>query len=140
MANEVPNRSHAGLVFQAFVDAPPQIARGSWGIEVASLVRLTGSVGVYAVRLSLPLSLVVNADGSGAAAIDGIVLFSAVSGQKANPEVRVTLSPDLFPPPPNPAPGDRIVLPFLVISIFSTNLPVNFPMVVNIEVRRSPED
>lgn len=140
MANEVPNRSHAALLFQAFGDPPPQIARGSWGVEVASVVRLTGTVGAYAVRLSLPLSLEINADGSGVAAIDGLVFFSAASGQNANPEVRVTLSPELFPPAPAPAPGDRLVLPLLVISIFSAGTPANLDAVVNIEVRRSPED
>jgi hypothetical protein len=104
---------------------------------VDDVVRLAGQDGVYSVRLSRPLSSVINATATGLAAIDGIVLASPVGAQ---PEIRVTLSPDPSGPPPVATPGAPLELTHLLISIFSASIPANFAGVVNIEVRRSPED
>lgn len=73
MANEIANRSHAGLIVQLLedegdpgVDYSP-IILGSWGFKDASLIRLSdhgvGGPGQYQIELVQPVSGTVDAGG-----------------------------------------------------------------------------
>ncbi len=136
MSNEIANRSHAGLVLQVFED--PQLApvvNAAWGIEVATLQKL--STGVYAARLTRPMSLSLATDPTVArfsfiAIAQGLALPNFITG---------FCIPDPFLPVAPAGPGDSI--PFSWVSVQTTDpamTPIDADAFINLEVRRVPAE
>ena len=135
MSNEIANRSHAGLVLQVFEDpllAP--VALAAWGIEIATLQKL--STGVYAARLDRPLALSLATDPSVArfsfiAIAQGLALPNFVTG---------FVIPDPFVPVAPAGPGDSV--PFSWVSVQTTGIdgvtPIDADGLINLEIRRVP--
>ena len=136
MSNEIANRSHAGLVLQVFED--PQLApvvNAAWGVEIATLQKL--GPGVYAARLTRPMSLSLAADPSVArfsfvAIAQGLALPNFVTG---------FCIPDPFLPPVPVGPGDSIPFSWVSAQVTDpTGLQLDADAFINLEVRRVPAE
>lgn len=136
MANEIPNISHAAIVFQTFEDDAPALIINSWGIDEATLVKQ--SPGSYVVRLTTPLSLRLDAVDPGRLAqfsfitiVQGIALPNFVSGQPI---------PDPFAPPPAfPGAGGTISFGWLAILVTDAdNNALDADAILQLQLRRTP--
>ena len=90
MANEIANRSHAGLIVQLFedggeddVDYSP-IILGSWGFKVASMIRLSdndgpGGPGQYQIELVQPVSGTVDVGGEFFRGLDTVTVVQSLA-------------------------------------------------------------
>lgn len=135
MANEISNISHAAMVVQTFEDGTASILN-SWGVVESTLARV-GALGIFAVRLTVPLSLRFDAEDPRKAnfsfitTVQGLALPNYVAGQPI---------PDPFaPPPPAPTPGGTLTFGWLSILVTNAdNIPVTANAVLQIHVRRIP--
>lgn len=149
MSNETANRSHAGLVVQFLTDpafgpppsGPPRVL-AAWGFDVATLVRLPSNPpgppsGLYSIRLTNPASGLVGPTPSEFETIDSLILSSAIA-QQPGFGVHALLLPDPALPPA--AVGQRVQLPFVVMSVTGgTGLPFDAAAVLQLEVRSVPQ-
>ena len=141
MANEIANRSHAGLVMQVFESPgegeppPPAVLQAAWGLDVETLQRV--SPGVYVVRLTQGLSLSIDPDNAALGRFDFLVLAQSLALPNTVTGF-VTVDP-FAGPPVNPGPGETLQFPWVVVSVVEAGgSPSDEDAAINLEVRRIP--
>ena len=82
MANEIANRSHAGLSCELFITPDPPIILGSWGLDTTNGITREAAIGdgIYSIPLVDPIGAFTNLTGGGYVRVQGFAIGEAISG------------------------------------------------------------